>query len=741
MKYLKYLFIFSVCMSGVFAATMTKQMTNFNSGELSPLMKSRSDMPEYDAGAQTLQNMLINPQGPISRRPGTKYIATVKNSGQARLIPFENSVTDAYVMEFGEDYIRFYRNGAQILSGQSAYEVTTTYEDSELFELQYCQTADTMRIVHPNHPPAKLTRSAHTSWTLEDITQENGPFLKQNEDTNSTISYSIATGDYTIATSGDSYKTGDDSQGSIRANLWEAQTFTTTSAYNAAGVSLKLYRTGSPGLVTVSIQGIDGDSLPNGIDLCSGVINGDDLLTTPGQFENIYFTSFAYLSNATVYAIVVRATNGNASNSVYWREDASSPSYAGGSYHASTNSGATWTAYATTDKMFDVLKTSTSDTDGIDPNVTLNSSKEIFDANHVGALWQITHRMPGTNITGQFLAWDDDTYSQSISIPRGARYRLTTAGDWEGTVQIQRSYDDGTTWEVVPGGEWYYNRNGNVQYTGINDWKEAVYRVAWIQDATPTGYWCAYTFSRIEYINNAVVTIASYTDSNTVTATTDPNYPLAITDEATYQWAEGAWSDYRGWPRTIEMHERRMIYGGSTSYPQTVWSSVIIDEDDDYDNFTAGINDDEAWIYFLPGTNPIQWMKSMTYLMIGTANGIGRLGAEGKPLTPTFVEYKQQAKNGSAYQQAVVADNYILYLERNEKKIRELHYSLEQGGFLTPDLTILAEHITGTGIAEMDFQSRPYPQLFCVRDDGEMAVLTYDRNNEIVGWTRWVTGE
>jgi len=92
-------------------ARVSSIVTNFQSGELSPRIEGRIDLQKYSSGAQTLQNMLTFPQGGITRRPGTKYAGTSKDGGKVRLMNFEFSDTQAYVLEFGATYIRFFKDG------------------------------------------------------------------------------------------------------------------------------------------------------------------------------------------------------------------------------------------------------------------------------------------------------------------------------------------------------------------------------------------------------------------------------------------------------------------------------------------------------------------------------------------------------------------------------------------------------------------------------------------------------
>ena len=92
-------------------ARVSTIVTNFQSGELSPRLEGRIDLQKYQSGAQTLENMVVYPQGGATRRPGTYYAGTSKDGGKVRLINFEYSDEQAYVMEFGANYIRFFKDG------------------------------------------------------------------------------------------------------------------------------------------------------------------------------------------------------------------------------------------------------------------------------------------------------------------------------------------------------------------------------------------------------------------------------------------------------------------------------------------------------------------------------------------------------------------------------------------------------------------------------------------------------
>jgi len=181
-------------------ARVSTIVTNFQSGELSPRLEGRIDLQKYQSGVQQLTNMLVFPQGGATRRPGTYYAGSSKSNGKVRLIPFEFSDEQAYVIELGANYMRFYVNGGLLVSGGSAVEVVTPYSATEIFELNYTQSADVIYFAHKNHPPAKLTRTTATSFTFSDIDFVDGPWLDENT-SDITLYASAATGSVTITAS------------------------------------------------------------------------------------------------------------------------------------------------------------------------------------------------------------------------------------------------------------------------------------------------------------------------------------------------------------------------------------------------------------------------------------------------------------------------------------------------------------------------------------------------------------
>ena len=144
---------------------------SFSGGEVSPSLYARVDQVKYQTGLRTCKNFMVMRHGGVANRPGTEFIEEVKTSAKkVRLIPFIFNTDQTYVLEFGDQYMRVYRNGAQVESGGNPYEIVTPYAVADLPTLQYVQSADTITLVHPNYAPRELSRSAHDNWTLDIIT-------------------------------------------------------------------------------------------------------------------------------------------------------------------------------------------------------------------------------------------------------------------------------------------------------------------------------------------------------------------------------------------------------------------------------------------------------------------------------------------------------------------------------------------------------------------------------------------
>jgi hypothetical protein len=168
-------------------------------------MAGRTDVNKYSSGCDEMLNFIPAVQGPAVRRAGSRFVAEVKSSANRTwLSKFEFSTTQAYVLEFGHLYIRFYTNHGQLLSGGSPYEIVSPFTAAEMtnsdgtFALSMVQSGDVIYIAHPNHPLQKLSRFGNTNWTIADAPLINGPYQTQNTDRTITVYASANTGTVTL---------------------------------------------------------------------------------------------------------------------------------------------------------------------------------------------------------------------------------------------------------------------------------------------------------------------------------------------------------------------------------------------------------------------------------------------------------------------------------------------------------------------------------------------------------------
>jgi len=440
----------------------TASINSFVSGEFSAKLDGRTDFEKYNSGCKTLENMLVHPQGAAARRVGTQHIASVKTAAnKTRLIPFEFSTTQTYILEFGNEYIRFYKDKGQILDSGSAYEISTPYLTAELFEIKFAQSADVMYLVHPNHEAMKLSRTDHTAWSLDQVEFTNGPYLPIN---------------------------------------------TTTTTLTPASAS-------------------------------------------------------------------------------------------------------------------------------------------------VGT---------GVNITA----------SAVTGINGGAGFQTTDVG-------------------------------------------------------------------RLISFNSGIAKITARTNTTVVVCTITTAF--ANTD-AKDDWKLGAFSDTTGHPSTVSFFEQRLVFAGTKDEPQTIYFS----KSGDYENMTTGTNADDAMVYTIASNqvNKIRYLKAVRTLLIGTTGGEFSVTADGTDaaVTPTNITIKRQSSFGAANVDAQPAGNAVLFLQRAKRKIRELAYNYDSDGYVAPDLTILNETVTKSGVTEMAYQQAPDSILWCVREDGVLAGLTYQRTDNVVAWHRHILG-
>lgn len=167
---------------------------NFTAGEISPRLLARVDVSKYHNGAREITNGYPLVHGGCRRRAGLRYRAGAKNNDKpARVISFIFSRTQAFILELGELYIRFYSGTGQVLDVGVPVEVTTPWDDAELRDLKYCQGADTMFFAHSGYEMRKLVRYSDTVWKLSKAKFDVPPSDEIGERPTTALTLSAAT--------------------------------------------------------------------------------------------------------------------------------------------------------------------------------------------------------------------------------------------------------------------------------------------------------------------------------------------------------------------------------------------------------------------------------------------------------------------------------------------------------------------------------------------------------------------
>lgn len=214
---------------------------------------------------------------------------------------------------------------------------------------------------------------------------------------------------------------------------------------------------------------------------------------------------------------------------------------------------------------------------------------------------------------------------------------------------------------------------------------------------------------------------------------------------ATSAWRLGAWSKRTGWPACVSFHEQRLCWAGEKDNPQAFRAS----RSGDFQNMApseadGAVLDDHALNYVIGANqvNAVRWLSSTRSLVLGTTGGTWPVRANSldDPLTPSNIQIKRANTYGSADIQPLDVGDIVLYVSPAGRKIRELGFLFERDNFAAPDLSILSEHITESGIVQMDFAQEPSGVVFAARADGVLLGLTYEREQNVIAWQRHLLG-
>ena len=665
-------------------------VTAFNGGELSPYMDARVDVDKYKSGCRTLENMIVLPYGGVYRRAGTEYLGEAKLSNKrCRLIGFNFSVTTTYVIELGEQYIRFWTNGAPVLSGGSPYEIASPYLESELRELQYAQVNDVMYIVHPNHAPRKLSRLANANWTLTAISFKFPPVLDQNI-TTTTISSSASNGNVTLTASASTFQSAH--VGSQWAIQWPRSSASLTLPINANSIS-------------GGILDIQGTWTLTTVGIWKGTVR---LLRVPTQnMDDNGGSGF------TAYEVVRE----------FKCDD------------TPRNFVATGTEDERVGLKLEVADVSVNNTAATITRVGTNCT---VVSNGHGYVTGDQIRIPLTVLDGPI---GSDVH-RSITKINNNTYTFQCEDPNPATWATNETYSRGTY--IVNAGTTYHCEITHVSGTfatdlAANRWdaQNPLTSASNVAVVNITRSQARVFLESTDFNNGGTVTITSVASGTSAGATVGKW--LGNTSTATTQWSEAAFSAVRGYPRAVAIHEQRLVFAGTDHQPTTIWMS----KSDDFEDFQLGASPDSGVALTLAANeaNRINWIFSQQKLLIGTSGDEWALGSnsEVEAFSATNVAARRQSSYGSKYMRAVLLNDVLLFIQRRGRKLREFTFDFNRDGWVAPDLTVLSEHITEGELVEVAFQQQPDAVLWAIRGDGKLVGMSYERDQQVVAWHRHST--
>jgi uncharacterized protein YjlB len=596
-------------------ARVQKFIPSFNAGELSPRLMARTDFNKYASGLERCENLIPLPEGGVMRRSATRFVSEVSDSSvKSRLRPFKFSTTQAYMTEFGNRIIRFYRNQGRITVGTTDAAITNGTFTSNI-----------------------------TGW---DDRSTGGA--------GNAIAHDATNGRLTLQTNG----TAADDIG------WAEQDVVIGAAYQATEHVVKFQVLGAPGdRVQIRIG-----STSTGAEILADFFCYVGYHTIP--FTPNTGTVYIQFRNLGVFRDKdLQIDNVALINNAVVSVD---------------------TPYLEAD-LYEL--------------VTFQSNDKLYIF-HEGYPTHRLERYGNTRwalievewLDGPWLAKNASTTTLTASAATGLGVTLT-ASSTEGI-----------------------NDGQGFQTTDIG-------RLVRLTDSATENWGWGIIVAR----------------TSTLIVTVDVRRTFSVaTPETT--WRLGAWSGTTGYASCGAFYEQRMIPAGTVRQPQTFWGS----QTGDFENFapdspnTSGVwngtvEDDDSFDYELSAddVHNILWISAgEDTLAIGTQSGEWVPESEGAVLTPTDITVRQQTSHGSARVQPVRIDHVVLFAQRAKRKIREFGFGFETDGYVAPDMTRLAQHITRGGIVEMEFAEEPNSLVWCVRADGRLMSMTFRRDEDVVGWAR-----
>lgn len=365
-------------------------------------------------------------------------------------------------------------------------------------------------------------------------------------------------------------------------------------------------------------------------------------------------------------------------------------------------------------------------------HATVNASASMFSDDNIGQLLELTHQ--GQTVVDSFTGVDQASAAIRVFGTETARiFSFNIAGTFTATVVVQRSVNE-IDWQDI---RTYTAPTGALPENDGLDNQIIYYRLKCTAYTSGTidvsiVYSAGLTTGRAE--------IVQLNNSQSVEVEISEQFGSTL---PTTTWSLGAWSDSFGWPAagTLDNGSHCLVRD------DRFWKSVA----DDYESFLLGTEASDAMArrFGTGEMNSARWIESGKRLLLGTSGAELEItsNALDEPITPLNSRLRGFDDNGSADAQAVRGSgNRILFIDRTRARLLQCLFDSQEGDqHDTDDLTRLHNDIAGLideeagtgGFVEIAFQRRPEPRVWCVRDDGEVAVLLFGPREGVYAWSRW----
>lgn len=359
--------------------------------------------------------------------------------------------------------------------------------------------------------------------------------------------------------------------------------------------------------------------------------------------------------------------------------------------------------------------------------VTLTASEPIFKTQHQGgafgpgALFRVESQ--GQVVTNTGAAVDVATNPIRVVGSGAARQiGVIIEGTFSATVDLEFAFDEDGPWNATGQS---YTSPVSTNYTDGQDGQIIFYRLR------ISAFTSGSVTMTLTYTGGSIKGIAQvFQVTSPTVARVRVLRPFgAIT--ASKDWWEGSWSGLRGYPTAVAIHEGRLFWGGE----DRIWGSVS----DDFDSYDDEVEGDSGPISRTIGAGAIRvinWMMSMARLIMGTSEHAANIAAQKmdgnnplsarsttfeEPLTPFNFNIKTVSSRG-------------VFVDRTKQRLYELIYDIDVQDYKAVDLSIFAPDYNEVGITQIAVQMKPDIRVHCVRSDGTVGVLVYDRAENVMAW-------